>query len=208
MTVEDTRVSAFDTWSIYAAIKLHFNEGTYDAFKFNFKGPRLKESTFAARRDRYFFEKLARRYVKRKIVIEFFTANVITDRLWIGDMSDEVYSLWQSRMQSLEYTFKTQMSELATYTHRQCITFDSLFVSNGDLPLLFKLYASDKLSLETLCVLDILCGYSTRINKNTSDPMGLLKNMSHKVNRYKPFIVDKINKQKAKEIVINAFTFS
>jgi hypothetical protein len=208
MTVEDTRVSAFDTWSIYAAIKLHFNEGTYDAFKFNFKGPRLKESTFAARRDRYFFEKLARRYVKRKIVIEFFTANVITDRLWIGDMSDEIYSLWQSRMQSLEYTFKTQMSELATYAHRQCITFDSLFVSNGDLPLLFKLYASDKLSLETLCVLDILCGYSTRINKNTSDPMGLLKNMSHKVNRYKPFIVDKINKQKAKEIVINAFTFS
>lgn len=208
MTFEDTRVSAFDTWSIYMAIKLHFNEGTYDAFKFNFKGPRLKESAFAARRDRYFFEKLARRYVKRKTIIEFFTANVVSDRVWVGDMSDEIYSLWQSKMQSLLYSFKTQMSELGAYAQRHSVSFDSLFVSSGDLPLLFKLYASDKLSLETLCVLDILCGYSAHINKNTSDPMGLLKNMSHKVNRYKPFIVDKINKQKAKEIVINAFTFS
>jgi hypothetical protein len=202
MTLEDKRVSAFETWSIYMAIKLHFSEGTYDAFKFNFKGPRLKESTFTSRRDRYFFEKLARRYVKKKTIIEFFTANALADKTWIGDMSDEVYLAWQSRVQSIDYTFKTQMSEAASLG----LSFDALFDTSHGLPPLFKLYSSERLSLETLCVLDILCGYSARINKDASDPMGLLKNMSHKVIRYKPFIVDKINKQKAKEVVINVFT--
>jgi len=204
MTLEDKRVSAFDTWSIYMAIKLHFSEGSYDAFKFNFRGPRLKESAFAARRDRYFFEKLARRYVKKKTVIEFFTANILAGKTWVGDMSDEVYLAWQSRIQSLDYTFKTQIREIRSLG----ISFDSLFEMSQGLPLIFKLYASEKILLETLCVLDILCDYSTHINKDISDPMGLLKNMSHKVSRYKPFIVDKINKQKAKEAVINAFTTS
>ena len=204
MTLEDKRVSAFDTWSIYMAIKLHFSEGNYDALKFNFKGPRLKESAFAARRDRYFFEKLARRYVKKKTVIEFFTANILADKTWVGDMSDEIYITWQSRIQSLDYTFKTQIAEIGS----SGVSFDSLFETSQGLPLIFKLYASEKISLETLCILDILCDYSTHINKDISDPMGLLKNMSHKVSRYQPFIVDKINKQKAKEAVINAFTTS
>lgn len=67
MMLQDQKVSGFDAWSIYTAIKLHFGTSGYDAFKFNFKGPRLKHSSFENRRDRYFFEKLTRRYSKKKI---------------------------------------------------------------------------------------------------------------------------------------------
>ena len=127
MMLQDTRVSGFETWSIYMAIKLHFGEGTYDAFKFNFKGPRLKESTFQARRDRYFFEKLARRYVKKKIVIEYFLANILAGQDWVGNMTDEAYVVWTAKMQRLQYAFKEEMSTCASRVEN----FDSLLQPCG-----------------------------------------------------------------------------
>jgi hypothetical protein len=205
MMLQDTRVSGFEAWSIYMAIKLHFSEGNYDAFKFNFKGPRLKESTFQARRDRYFFEKLARRYVKKKTVIEFFLANILIGQDWVGNMSDEAYVVWTAKMQRLQYAFKEEMSTCA-----RCVeNFDELFKPRGGQVPLYALHMSGQVSLETLCIVDILCNYSSRVNKTMSDPLGLIASLTHKINSYKPFMRNLPLQQKAfQEIVINTFTKS
>jgi hypothetical protein len=203
MMVQDARVSGFETWSIYMAIKLHFSEGNYDAFKFNFKGPRLKESTFQSRRDRYFFEKLAKRYIKKKVIIEYFLSNILAGQEWVGNMTDEVYILWTSKIQRLQYVFKEETSTCASHAEN----FDALFKpQNGQIPL-YSLYMSDKISLETLCILDILCNYSPRICRTASDPMGIISTLTHKINNYNPFIRNLPLQQKSfQEIVIKTFT--
>jgi hypothetical protein len=208
MTSTEYKMTGFDAWSIYTAIKLHFSEGTYDAFKFNFKGPRLQLNSFLARRDRYFFEKTAKKYNKKKQLIEFFLSNIIIGNSWVGNMTDEAYELWQGKMQSLQYSFKSQIVELNEYCVQHNISFDELFVAKNDLPLIIKLYTAQKLSLETMSILNILCNYTARINKTVSDPMGLIKHASHIVNRYQQFIASNIDRQKFKKIVINVFTSS
>lgn len=203
MTVEDTRVSGFETWSIYMAMKLHFGESNYDAFKFNFKGPRLKESAFQSRRDRYFFEKLARRYIKKKIVIDFFLANILVGNEWVGNMTDEAYTLWTSKIQRLQYSFKEEMTSVAPHVEN----FDALLRPQHSQIPLYDLHMMGKISLESLCALDILCNYSGRINKNVIDPMGMYRELTLKVKGYKQFIRNLPLQQKSfQEIVINAFT--
>ena len=106
----ETGVAPFDVWSIYTSINLHFKKGgSYDAFKFNFKGPRLKRETFMANRNRYSFEKLARAYPKKNDLICYFMSNVIAGNVWINNMNDAVYSEWSSRIQSLDYRFNSEM---------------------------------------------------------------------------------------------------
>ena len=207
MIAENYRITPYQTWQIASAIRLHFNDGDYDAFKFNFKVPGTQRA-FESRRDRYFYEKIAKKYPRKNESIHFFMSNVISGKTWIGDMTSENYELWQNRIQSISYTFKSNISDIKSHCERHSICFDELFNCVGELPTIFKLYFSQIISIETLCILDILCNYSTHINKNESDPMGLLKETSHIVVGYKPFLLPKIDKQKYKEIVINAFTNS
>lgn len=201
-----SRISGYDAWSIYMAIKLHFGEGSYDAFKFNFKGPRLKESSFVARRDRYFFEKIAKRYQKREEVIAYFVANVLQDNTWIGSMSDEVCIEWSGKMQRLAYLFKDELSTLKEISNSE---FDRLFQTrNGQCPL-YQAYHGKRVSLETLTVLDVLCDYTRNISKDASDPLGTLHSVTRLVRQYKPFIVQRMtDKSNFREAVIKAFTTS
>ena len=205
MVSENYRVSPPEVWNIACATRLHFAEGKYDAFKFNFKMP-YRNGAFDSRRDRYFYEKIARQYTNKKMCIEFFLSNIIAGKTWIGDMTAETHSIWQNKMQSILYIFKNDISECKNYCDQKNIQFDDMFSGDEELPHIFKLYMSEKISLETLCILDILCNYCAHINKIGSDPMGLLKETSRIVVSYKPFLLSRINKQKYKEIVINTFT--
>ena len=56
---EGDYMSAYETYSTYLAMQAHFNRGNYDFFKYNGK-MKVKEETFFARKDRYFFEKASR----------------------------------------------------------------------------------------------------------------------------------------------------
>ena len=203
MTVSD-KTNGYDTWSVYTAMKLHFSSGSYNAFKFNFKGPRLKESSFLIRRDRYFFEKLAKKYPKRQTIIHYFLANILAGNKWIGGMSDEVYMTWTSRIQSLLYGFKTDISTLHTLSHGK---FDSLFTVDGGQCKLYEAYHRGLVSLETLTTLDFLCGYTSHINKKGFDPMGMLNDTTQQINGYRPFITQVISDKKLfQDIVIKTFT--
>ena len=47
ITLSTESCTPMDAWSTFTAMTLHFNsERDYDAFKFNFKGPRCKRETF------------------------------------------------------------------------------------------------------------------------------------------------------------------
>jgi hypothetical protein len=205
----ESNIAPFDVWSIYTAINLHFKKGgSYDAFKFNFKGPRLKRETFMANRNRYSFEKLARAYPKKNDLICYFMSNVIAGNVWINNMNDGTYAEWSSRIQSLDYRFNSEMSDAALLAERNCYSFDQLFKprDKSEVPAIYKLYQAEKVSLESLVILDNLLNYTKSINNNLSDPLEISSDISHRIIKYKPFLRSEMNVEKHKKVVINLFT--
>jgi hypothetical protein len=202
------RMSPFDAWSTYMAIKLHFDKGTFDAFKFNFKGPRLSQSAFNVRKDKYFFEKVARKYPKKQDMITFFLSNFLEGNSWVGTMNDSAPMNWIAKMQRLDYTFGEDIGVLRDSCEKRGCSFDDALRPNAgrSAPLIIELYQSQKISLESVVILDVLLNFIPRINKVVVDPLGMFEEIFNKMIRYKPFIESRVNIEKSKLTVIKTFT--
>jgi hypothetical protein len=202
----ETNITPFDAWSVYTAMSLHFRkDSSYDAFRFNFKGPRCKRETFMAHRQRYAFEKIARAYPNKNSTIEYFLANLLDGNTWIGSMNDDSYAGWQGRVQRMDYDFRSAMSDLSN----NASSFDSIIKPSlrEDMPPIYQAYTRGKLPIETLVILDTLVNYTSSINKFVSDPLEIVSDITYRVSRYKPFLRSKIDVSKAKQNVLNSFTY-
>ena len=69
-------MQAYDAYKLYLGLKLHFQSDKYDFQRFN-GGVRSSPESFYKSKDRWFFEKLIKRY-KEEQVKEFFISNFIT----------------------------------------------------------------------------------------------------------------------------------
>jgi hypothetical protein len=196
-------------YQTYMAVKLHFEKGSYDAFKFNFKGPQRKASAFAKSNDRFVYEKIARKYPIFSTLVEFLLANILDGRLWSRDMTDEVYHLWTAKMQRMTYQFNIDMNFMCDYARNHSLSFDECLLPNpstGLVPIL-EVYRKGNIQIETPIIIDVLVGFLSRINKNTlSDPLGVLSDRVYLMQQYKPFIKERINLVATKNIIINLFT--
>ena len=67
----------FDSYKLYNALKLHFENEVYDAVKYNFKTT-VNANSFFQRKDKYFFAKLAKTYPKdlKEIYVSQFPSSV------------------------------------------------------------------------------------------------------------------------------------
>ena len=181
----------------YVALKQHFSKPGYDYFKYNGK-MRLKPSSFNGRKDKLFFQKLAKRVDYK----DFLIANLsVNEKAWIRDLAyseqaEKIYSDWQKRQQSLSYVFKQELGKLEE-------PFDSnLLCEDNEHPYLLRLYLSNEISLETICILlDLTKAYKHWDDKLKYDP--LWDSISLKIKKYMPFI--KYDKEKIKKIVVDKF---
>jgi len=195
--------NGYQAYQIYQSLKLHFTTD-YDAVKYNYKTS-VKQSSFDRRRDRYFFEKLSRRFNKEEL-IHYFTANLIENqKVWIGDMSDEIYSAYVARYDKLTYMF----DEDVKFLYNKGYTFDQLCSTTQDCstnPLLEALRAHE-IRLETVVLLDILVNFLKRLRSIISDPLGINKEMIDMLIKYKPIMLQKpLPKNKIKDKILLLFT--
>ena len=193
----------YQAYQIYQSLKLHFTSN-YDAVKYNYKTA-VKQSSFEKRKDRYFFEKLSRRF-SRDELIQYFTANLIENsNSWIGDMSDEVYGAYVARYDKLTYMFDQDMKILAN----QGYSFDQLCSTTEDYsvnPLLEALRARE-IHPETVVLLDILVDFLERLRAAVSDPLGINKDMIDMLIKYKLIMLQKpVPTNKIKNKVLSSFT--
>ena len=209
ITLNTERCDPLSAWSTFTAMSLHFNpERDYDAFKFNFKGPRCKRETFMRHKNRYQFEKLARAYPKRNDVILYSLANLLEGNRWIGECNDEVYNKWTARIQALDYNFKSDVSLLSERAESASLTFDQCFVPDdlSEAPLVYSLHGSGDLSIETLAVFENLLGFTKRLNKELIDPLEVSRGTSFLVSKYAPFLVHATDLKKYTENILSMFT--
>ena len=194
----------FDAYKCYLSLKNHFTKDSYDYHKYCGKS-RATVQAFYKRKDRFWFEKLARNKDDKEVV-EFFVSNFITctdpSKLWIGEMIREGegrYTDWKKRNQSLSYIFKGEIESVFEDNN-----FDSMFVINGSShPRILKLYLSGDVSIETFVILDRILGFKNQFDSKLSDPVW--ETVSMRMKKYSPFLnIDVFRYKKIlKEVVIS-----
>lgn len=176
----------FDAYRCYLSMKNHFTKDKYDYHKYCGKS-RATVQSFYKRKDRFWFEKIARNKSDKEVE-EFFISNFITctdpSKLWIGEMMREGegrYTAWKRRTQSLSYIFKQEMQSILNNEE-----FDSLFTKMNGHPPILKKYLSGDISLETLVICDRILEYRKDFDKKLTDPVW--ETVSLRMKKYSPFL--------------------
>ena len=209
ITLNNESCTPIDAWSTFTSMTLHFNpERDYDAFKFNFKGPKCKRDTFMGHKNRYQFEKLAKKYPKRNDVILYSLSNILEGNKWIGQCNEGVYNNWTGKIQALDYNFKTDVGTLSEEAEKESLSFDQCFLPDdlSESPLIYRLYTEKKISIETLAIFENMLSFTSRLNKKLIDPLEVSKGNSFLVSRYAPFLVHSVDLKKYTENIFSVFT--
>jgi hypothetical protein len=192
-------MTGYEAYKLYVALKNHFNSDTYDYFRYGGK-TRANVKSFEMRHDKYFFNKLA----KHKDTERFVLANIVEDNpnVWVGDLANEQqaennYKVWLKRQESLSYVFTNDLDNLSPSYN------DNLVVEGSNHPLLLKLLIQKKVSLETLVVLNDLCGFFRHWNRKIEEDV-IWPMVYKKCKKYRPFL--KFDKDKLKQIVVDKFS--
>ena len=193
----------FDAYKCYLSLKNHFTKDSYDYHKYCGKS-RATVQSFYKRKDRFWFEKLARNKDDKEVV-DFFVSNFITctdpSKLWIGEMireGEDRYVAWKKRNQSLSYVFKEEIESIFADNN-----FDSMFSMDGSRhPQILKEYLRNNISIETMVILDNILGFRNEFNKKLQDPVW--QTVSMRMKKYSPFLhIDVFRYKKVlKEIVL------
>jgi len=180
------KVTPFECYKTYVAMKQHFTKDKYDYFKYGGKS-RASATSFKSRKDRYFFERMSRKKSDEQIV-QYFISNFIStedpSKVWIGEIiqnGETNFQNWQKRNQSLAYVFGDEVERVFKKG-----SFDSYFDSSGQHPKILKEYLKGNVSIETLVILDRLLGFVKRFDKKLLDP--IWGAVSMKIKKYGPFL--------------------
>jgi hypothetical protein len=191
-----------DAYRQYLALKNHFTKDSYDYHKYCGKS-RATVQSFYKRKDRFWFEKVARQKTDQE-VIEFFVANFVScpdpETLWIGEMikeGEERYTNWKKKVQSLSYVFKEESEELFSQSK-----VDEVFQCSKGHPLILKKFLSGKISLETMVIYNRIFLFGNDYDKKLQDPVW--QTVSRKIRKYNPFLnIDVFRYRKIlKEIIL------
>lgn len=198
------KVSPFDCYKSYLGLKNHFTKDKYDYHRYGGKS-RASLDSFYKRKDRFFFEKLSRQKDDSE-VIEFFVSNFVScddpQSLWIGEIvrnGEQNYTDWKKRLQSLSYTFKSEVENVFSGKN-----FDEMFKIEGTRhPQLIKEHLGKNLSLESLVILNKILGFKKQFDSKLDDPVW--KFLSMRIDKYDSFIHIDVFKFRSilKEVIIN-----
>ena len=199
---KSVRTSPFDSYRLYMAVKLHFS-GSYDAIKYQFKTSAAKSSTFEAHKNRFFFERVARRYSTQDQTIAYYVWNVIEGNDWIGSMKETPLEQKRAYLESYSYNIKSEIEAMKSKG-----TFDSLlFPYNGLQPKIFDLVDDGSISLETVTVINTIVNFLDSSNfECIEDALGMFESKKRMVIKYQPFLKDIIDYTKIRSILISGFT--
>tara|TARA_R110000851_G_scaffold39966_3_gene101099 strand:+ start:8549 stop:9124 length:576 start_codon:yes stop_codon:yes gene_type:complete len=190
-------MTSFEAFSMYIALKNHFTKKKFDYLKYNGK-TRMTHQSFDKRKDKIFFQKLA----KHEDVQGFLIANFIKNpKSWIKELvyseePEREYKSWMKKQQSLTYLFKEDLSKLLKDFNQ------NLKIENNQHPVVLKLYLGNRISLETLCILIKMTKTDIYFNKNLKDDP-LWEEIELKIKKYTPFL--QYNEEKLKKIVLDYF---
>lgn len=190
--------SGFAAYALFHALKLHFTSDSYDYIKYNGK-TNVTKTTFSTRKDKYSFYRLSRKFGLTELK-DYYLANfLVSDIQWVGDIigpdSEENYKKWQKRIQSLTYTFESDIIKLLD---RVDVPNELLMVKKNEFPLLMQCAQQGDITIETLIILDDIMNFFPMWEKQIYDDI-VWPNFKMKCQKYKAFL--HYDKEKFKQIL-------
>ena len=183
----------YEAYQNYLAMKLHFG-GEYDFHKYNGKVSATLES-FEKLKDKYKFVRLSRKLSDPQI-LDYYLANFIRGKEWIGDFDEKNWMNHKKIVQSLQYFYENDLEKLLTSSHN----FDILFkCDNGNHPKLIKAYLGKKITLETLVILEKILQYRVVFDKDITENF-IWPKVSRLIGKYEPFM--KVSTRKYRMITL------
>ena len=192
------RMEPFEAYRYYQSLKLHFENESYNAPKYNYKTS-AKPQTFWKRKDKYFFAKIGRMFDTPPELINYYSAHFVVDNNWVGDMlsNEQVYRDWQKRTESMGYNFQQDHEKVNVES------FDQLFELGNQYPKVVESYLSNDINIESVVILNKLTNFMGRADKTVSDPI-LWPDVSRKIRKYS--LLMNVNTDKMKKIIFKVFT--
>jgi hypothetical protein len=179
-----TSREGYDAYTLYLGIKLHFYSKGYDFVKYNGK-VKSDINSFLKRKDKYHFGKLFKTH--KQELQDFYIANLSLKDSWAGDLLDEecnkIYKEWKKRNQKLGYMFETEVSDLLLKKSINKV----LEVKKGQHPILLKKLLGKEISLETICIMDEIIGFTKDWERLITEHI-VYPEVHIKINKYKSFL--------------------
>ena len=192
------RMEPFEAYRYYQSLKLHFEQESYDAPKYNYKTS-AKPQTFWKRKDKYFFAKIGKMFDTPPELINYYAAHFVADNNWVGEMlgNDQIYRDWQKRTEALGYNFQQDLEKVNVES------FDHLFELGNQYPKVVESYLAGDINIESVVILNQLTGFMRKADKTVSDPI-LWPDVSRKIRKYS--LLMNVNLEKMKKNVFKVFT--
>lgn len=192
------RLSPFEAYSMFQAMKLHFTSDSYDYFKYHGKVKTTLEQ-FNGKKDKYFYHRLCRRYDADEIQ-NFLLANMLAgDPKWVGnfldDEADAHYKQHVAHIQSLTYQFKNELQELFENVDDLADLFK---LENNGYHKLFNETMNGTISRETAMIIDDVTNCFSKFDTKLKGDF-LWDKFYFKCRKYRPFL--SYDKEKIKTIL-------
>jgi hypothetical protein len=158
------KLSPYETFCLYIALKNHFTREKYDYHKYNGK-TRISQDSFMSRRDRFQFQKLSKKYDANEMP-DFIIANILQNKNWIGDLLEDDahdnYIKYIKYNQSISYYFTNELNNILNKTTE----IKSLFsIRKNQYPTIIQYYLGNDISIQTLSLLNKFIGFATKFDE-------------------------------------------
>ena len=118
----------------------------------------------------------------------------------LNEGGESYYRSHKKVIESIHYSFQNDINKLYEINE---VDFDGLFESNGQHPLIIKLWMQEEILLETVVILDSLTGFMDRESKKINETI-IWPDIHRKITKYKPFVI--FDTEKCKSILLKQFT--
>jgi len=192
------KLSSYETYKLYLALKMHFTKNNYNYFEYNGKTNATMDS-FLARKDKFQFQKLCRKYDKNQIQ-DFLVANFIKGKSWIGDFlddeCDDTYVAFMKRKQAFTYHFENELIKLFDGVDDPSDIFKT---KSSQYPELITRYLNNTLSIETMVVFNVYVKFFDKFDDRIGKDDILWSKIRFLADKVLPFV--EYDKSKVKNVL-------
>lgn len=187
----------YHVYQTYLALQRHFTSD-YDYFKYNGK-INASVNAYNGRSDYFAFEKLSK-IIDSKNLVDFFLSHFLDKpNCWIRDMSKSEYEKYSAFMKNFPKQFKEDVDYLAM-NHKP----HELIQVGAGIPLIHELVIKQKISIETLILMDCFFPFLEQHEKEVNVPV-LWPQHLKKVKKYRPFLQQNLDITYYNDIALEAF---
>lgn len=188
----------YEAYKMYMALRAHFQTETYDVIKQQGK-IRASQKNYLGSGKSFSFQRLVKQY-KDAEICDFMVANFVAGNRWGGvfdvDASRQ-YQDWKRKVESLRYQFTQEMQHLLDLQRDRGL--DLFLVEEGQHPLILKEYYGNRVSLETLVILNRLTNFVADFDQSLKDTL-MWPDTSRLIRKYQPFL--RINLEQYQKIYV------